>query len=86
MYLDYAETQAERGSVMHMKDWVTKLDAFLKFNEHEILSHAGKISHDVAEALAIKEYEFYRKQQDRLIESDFDQEVKKMLDEVIEKD
>jgi len=79
MYLDFAEMQAGRGIVMHMKDWVAKLDSFLKFNEHEILSHAGKISHDLAEAFAIKEYEIYKKQQDRMLESDFDREIKKIL-------
>ncbi len=81
MYLDYAELQAERGIAMYMRDWVKKLDAFLKFNEHEILSDAGKISHDVAEALAIKEYEIYKKQLNQLIESDFDRVVKKLLEE-----
>lgn len=79
MFLDFAEMQAERGIVMHMKDWVEKLDAFLKFNDREVLNHAGKISHDLAEALAKKEYETYKKQQDRLFESDFDREVKKLL-------
>lgn len=82
MFLDFAEVQAERGIVMHMKDWVGKLDAFLKFNEHEVLSHAGKISHDLAEALVKKEFETYKKQQDRLIESDFDREMKKVLDNI----
>lgn len=81
MYLDYAETQAERGIVMNMKDWVEKLDAFLKFNEKEILKNAGKISNEVAEALALKEYEVYKKQQDRLIESDFDRDIKKLLED-----
>lgn len=81
MYLDYAEIQAERGVVMYMQDWVTKLDAFLKFNEHEILNNVGKISHEVAQTLAVQQYEIYRKQQDRLIENDFDREMKKILNE-----
>lgn len=81
MFLDFAEIQAERGIVMHMKDWVEKLDAFLKFNDHEVLTHAGKISHDLAEALAKKEYEAYKKQQDRLLESDFDREIKQLLED-----
>ncbi len=51
MYLDYAEFQAARGKVMAMKDWSEKLDAFLKFNEQEILSGLGKIVHAVALAL-----------------------------------
>jgi hypothetical protein len=82
MYLDYAENQAERGIVMYMKNWVAKLDAFLKFNEHEILNHAGKISHEVAQVLAVKEYEIYKKQQNRLAESDFDKEIKKYIEEI----
>lgn len=72
MYLDYAESQALRGIVMHMKDWVEKLDAFLRFNEKEVLSHQGIVSHDVAIALAEKEYEKFQIVQDKLFESDFD--------------
>ena len=79
MYLDYAEMQAEKRIVMNMKDWVGKLDAFLKFNEKEILQNSGKISHEAAIALAENEFEKYRVIQDRMIESDFDREVKKIL-------
>ena len=79
MYLDYAEMQAEKRIIMNMKDWVKKLDAFLKFNEKEILQDSGKISHEVAVALAESEYEKYRVIQDRVLESDFDKEVKKLL-------
>src|SRR3990167_828908 len=60
MYLDFAEMQAKRGIIMYMKDWVSKLDAFLKFNERQILDDTGKVSHEVAEALALGEYEKYR--------------------------
>ncbi|MFH1089493.1 MAG: virulence RhuM family protein [Candidatus Uhrbacteria bacterium] len=80
MYLDFAEMQAQRGILMYMKDWVVKLDAFLKFNEREILNNAGKISHEVAEALALDEYEKYRVVQDKNYVSDFDREVKKLLE------
>jgi hypothetical protein len=79
MYLDYAEMQAQKGVVMYMKDWIEKLDAFLQFNEKEILQDSGKISHEVAAAIAESEYEKYRVVQDRMLESDFDREVKKML-------
>ncbi|MBU4338974.1 virulence RhuM family protein [Patescibacteria group bacterium] len=79
MYLDYAEMQAQKGIAMYMKDWVEKLDAFLKFNEREILENAGKISHEVAEALALGEYEKFRAEQDKNYISDFDREVKKIL-------
>jgi len=72
MYLDYAELQAKNKKVMYMKDWVTKLDAFLQFNEKEILNHKGKISNKVATELALSEYEKYRVIQDREYISDFD--------------
>ena len=80
MYLDYAELQAVRGRVMTMKDWVEKLNAFLKFSEYEILTNAGKISHEVAETLAFKEFEKYRKKQDKNYISDFDREVEKLVE------
>ncbi len=49
MYLDYAEDQAHRKQPMHMAGWVGKLDAFLQFNERNILTHAGTVSHQLAE-------------------------------------
>jgi hypothetical protein len=77
MYLDYAEFQASRGRLMKMKDWAQKLDAFLKFNEQDILQDKGKVSHEVAIALAEKEYETFRVKQDRKYISDFDKIVEK---------
>jgi len=79
MYLDYAEMQAARGKAMTMEDWIKKLNAFLKFSEYDILINAGKISHEVAEALALEEYEKYRVIQDKNYISDFDREIKKYL-------
>ena len=78
MYLDYAENQAVKGVVMFMKDWVKKLDAFLQFNEETILKHQGKVSHEVALALAETEFEKYRIIQDKLMVSDFDKEMRKI--------
>lgn len=78
MYLDYAENQARKGVVMYMNDWVKKLDAFLQFNEEAILHHQGKISHEVAQALAESEYDKFRIIQDKLYESDFDKAIKKL--------
>ena len=78
MYLDFAEMQAKRGIIMYMKDWVKKLDAFLKFNERQIINDAGKISHEVAEALALEEDEKYRVIQDKKYLSDFDRTVQKL--------
>jgi len=67
--------QAARGKAMTMKDWVEKLNAFLKFSEYEILTNAGKISHEIAETLALKEYEKFKISQDKNYISDFDREV-----------
>jgi hypothetical protein len=78
MYLDYAENQAARQIPMKMADWVERLDAFLKFNEYEVLTDAGKVSHEVAKSLAEKQYEAFRIKQDREIESDFEKEVKRV--------
>lgn len=78
MYLDYAENQAARQIPMKMTDWVKKLDAFLHFDEYDILNNAGRISHEVAKELAEREYEKFRVEQDRTFESDFDREVKKL--------
>jgi hypothetical protein len=78
MYLDYAENQAERQIPMTMVDWAAKLDAFLQFNDYNVLQNAGKVSHDVAIALAEGEYEKFRVQQDRDYISDFDKEVKRL--------
>ncbi|MCL9980589.1 MAG: virulence RhuM family protein [Bacteroidia bacterium] len=78
MYLDFAELQAERQIPMKMADWVTRLDAFLQFNEYNILRDAGKVSHDVAMRLAEKEFEKFRVSQDQNFVSDFENEVKKM--------
>jgi len=81
MYLDYAENQAERHKLMSMEDWASRLDAFLKFNEYDILQNPGKVSHTVAKEIANKEFEKYRKIQDKDYISDFDKEVaKKYLD------
>ena len=78
MYLDFAELQAVRNKPMYMKDWIEKLNAFLKFSEYEILTNAGGISHEVAQTLATKEYEKFRVVQDREYISDFDREVKRL--------
>lgn len=81
MYLDFAERQAERQISMTMNDWAEKLDAFLQFNDYQALKNAGKVSAQVAKKLAEAQYEKFRVQQDREIESDFDREVKRILGE-----
>lgn len=79
MYLDYAQHQAEKRIVMKMADWVQRLDAFLQFNEYEVLTNAGKVSAEVAKALAEQHYAQFRIRQDREFESDFEAEVKRTL-------
>ena len=81
MYLDYAEDQAERNIPMTMEDWANKLNAFLQFNEREILDHPGTVTKEIAKAFAESEYEKYRIVQDRLFESDFDRHIKKLLED-----
>lgn len=78
MYLDYAELRANAGRIMYMQNWVEKLDAFLQFNEREILNDAGKVSHEVAMALAEEEYEKFSRAQDKNYISDFDKLVKRL--------
>jgi len=62
MYLDYAEDQAQRNNPLYMKNWEEKLNKFLQFNDREILNNPGKISKEVAKALAVDEYEKYSRQ------------------------
>jgi hypothetical protein len=78
MYLDYAEVQASRGRPMYMRDWASRLDAFLRFNEHDVLTEPGHVSHAVAAALADKEYAAFRVEQDQSFVSDFDRTVKQL--------
>lgn len=71
-YLDFAEMQASRHIPMTMEDWAKHLDRILVATEHELLTNAGKISMEVAQAHAITEWEKYRIIQDKLFHSDFD--------------
>ncbi len=60
-YLEFAELQVERGRLMKMADWITKLDDFLKLGDHDLLNHAGKISTEQAREKAELEHDHYRK-------------------------
>ena len=75
MYLDYAARQARRHIPMTMADWAEKLDAFLKFNDADILQDKGKVTAAIAKAFAESEFEKYRVIQDRLYQSDFDKMI-----------
>jgi hypothetical protein len=80
-YLIFAEGQAMRRIPMYMNDWIAKLDGFLSLNDREILTHAGKISHELAKRHAEQEYEKFRETQTQEMESDFDRIAKKALDQ-----
>ena len=73
MYLDYAERQVKLGHIISMKEWKEKLELFLKLNEYSILQDNGKIKREIADALALSEYEKYRIKQDQNYLSDFDE-------------
>lgn len=77
-YLELAEDRARRKIPMSMEDWSKRLDAFLEFDEREVLQNSGKISAKLAQTHAESEFEKYRIVQDRLFESDFDKAVKKL--------
>ena len=75
MYLDYATRQARRHIPMTMEDWKSKLDAFLRFNDAEVLQDKGKVTAAIAKEFAESEFEKYRVIQDTLYQSDFDRLV-----------
>jgi len=80
-YLDLAEDRAKRNIPMTMEDWAKRLDLFLEYNERDILKDSGKITAEIAKLHAESEFEKYRIVQDRLFESDFDKEIKKILED-----
>lgn len=77
---DYFDELLEqiREIPMRMKDWVQKLDAFLSFNEYDILKNPGKVSHELATIMAQEEYEHFRIEQDKDYLSDFEKQAKKI--------
>ena len=85
-YLDFAELQARSRRLMHMADWVAKLDDFLRLSDREILSHAGRISHELAEEHAHAQYALHEQERRQLDAeqptSDFDRTVQKLTNEL----
>ncbi len=82
-YLIFAEGQAMRRIPMHMGDWIKKLDAFLTVNEREILTHAGRISYEMAREMAEAEYEKFDRRRIRQrdsLDGDFEKTVKQLAD------
>ncbi|HLD55030.1 MAG TPA: virulence RhuM family protein [Candidatus Nanoarchaeia archaeon] len=79
MYLSFAELQAKNKKYMSMKDWIKKLDDFLRLNEKDILKNKGNISSSLAKQKASEEYEKFNFRRLKEYESDFDIETKKLL-------
>jgi hypothetical protein len=80
-YLVFAEGQAMRRVPMSMQDWITKLHGFLTLNDRAVLTHAGKVSHELAKEIALTEYEKFhavRIEQADLVGGAFDEAVKKL--------
>ena len=77
-YLDLAEDRAKRHIPMTMEDWAVRLDKFLEADDRDILQDSGKITAQMAKHFAESEFEKYRITQDRLFESDFDRDIKKL--------
>lgn len=84
MYLDYAERQVKLKKIISMKEWKEKLELFLKLNEYNILKDNGKIKKEIADSLAMSEYEKYRVIQDKEYLSDFDELIEFSKKENIE--
>jgi hypothetical protein len=80
-YLDFAELQATNARPMRMKDWISKLDDFLKLSERELLHNAGSVSNGQAMKKAEEEFEKYTRDNDKKHISDFDRVVKKLESE-----
>jgi hypothetical protein len=80
MYLDYATRQARRHIPMTMEDWKNKLDAFLRFNDADVLEDKGTVTAAIAKEFAESEFEKYRVIQDSLYQSDFDRLVNSLDD------
>jgi len=82
MYLDYAERQARQRKTVTMGQWADKLDAFLAFNEQEILTHAGKVKAEVARKIAEDRYELFNQKRKEAEAIAADEEDVRQLEEL----
>jgi hypothetical protein len=78
-YLAFAETMAQQRTPMYMQDWIARLDAILQLNGRELLTHAGKISHEMALQKSGEEYEKYKLAQKTL---EKEQNLKELEDDL----
>ena len=83
-YLAFAETMAQQQTPMYMKDWIERLDVILKLNERELLTHAGKISHEKALEKSTKEFEKFKEKEKSLIKEqsfkELETDIKNLMD------
>lgn len=82
-YLDFAERQARNRKILYMADWKTKLDAFLQLNDDKILTHAGKISAEMARELSLSEYAKFEESNRREELFHSEEELREILNSVI---
>ena len=80
-YLDYGESMALRKIPMTMEDWEQRLNVFIELFEYGLLKDAGRVSAEIAKLHAETEFEKYRIIQDRLYKSDFDRQLKLLLEQ-----
>jgi hypothetical protein len=79
-YLAFAETMAQQRTPMYMKDWISRLDSILQLNGRELLSHAGKISHEMAMKKSINEFEKFHSEQKNI---DKEQSLKELEEDLL---
>lgn len=84
-YLTFAETMAQQRTPMHMKDWIIRLDSILQLNGRELLTHAGKVSHEMAVQKSGLEYEKFRHTQKQVEKEqslkEIEEDIKKLSKE-----
>jgi hypothetical protein len=83
-YLEFAELQARSRKPMHMQDWISKLDDFLKLGDHDVLTHVGQVSAQAARLKAEAEFDSYRRRMDAL-PSPIEQDLTKALETQVAK-
>jgi len=81
-YLAFAETMAQQRTPMYMKDWIERLDAIIQLNGRELLTHAGKISHQMALKKSALEYDKFREAQKQLQHEESLQELEQDIQQL----
>jgi hypothetical protein len=85
MFLEYAEDQARRRKQVFMRDWRIKLDDFLRFNERDVLDHAGSVSREEADMKVLAEYEHFAEHRRKDLEAKGEEEAMQQLVAVAKK-